>query len=83
LGGVRKGHDTLGGRDDGFRDREYWFIRCSVGLIEASGQGAGKFEVLGLVFTDGDMSGTVKEDVGGLKNRVGEETQLEGSFVRR
>jgi hypothetical protein len=32
--------------------------------------------VLGLVFAHGDVGGVVEEDVGGLEDRVGEETEF-------
>lgn len=42
-------------------------------MVKADGQLTREFEVLGLVFTDGDVCGVVEEDVGGLEDGVGEE----------
>jgi hypothetical protein len=50
-------------------------------VIEANCQITRKFEMLRLVFAYGDMCRVVQEDVGGLKNRIGEETKFEGIFV--
>ena len=51
------------------------------GMVEAGGEVAGKFEVLGLVFADGDVRCAVEEDVSGLEDGVGEEAEFEGGFV--
>lgn len=52
-----------------------------VGVIEAEGEIAREFEVLGLVFADGHVRGVVEEDVGCLQDGVGEKTELESILV--
>lgn len=48
-----------------------------VRVVELFGAFAREFQVLGLVVSDGHMGRSVDEDVGGLKDGVGEETQPE------
>lgn len=50
-------------------------------MIEAEGEIAREFEVLGLVFADGHVRGVVEEDVGCLQDGVGEKTELESILV--
>jgi hypothetical protein len=50
-------------------------------MIESYGEVAGEFEMLCLVFADGDVRGVVEKDVGGLEDGVGEEAEFEGVFV--
>lgn len=52
-------------------------------MVEAYGELAREFEVLGLVFADGDVRGLVEEDIGRLEDGVGEETEFERGLVRR
>ena len=48
-------------------------MRASKAGIEALGDVAHKFDVLALVFSDRDLVGPVRKDIGGLKNRVQKE----------
>jgi hypothetical protein len=50
-------------------------------MIEADGELACELEMLRLVFADRDVGCVVEEDIGGLKDGVREETELEGVFV--
>jgi hypothetical protein len=50
-------------------------------MVESYGEVAGKFEMLCLVFADGDVRGIVEKDVGGLEDGIGEEAEFESVFV--
>jgi hypothetical protein len=52
-------------------------------MVEPYSELARKLEMLRLVFTDGDVCCAVEENVGGLKDGVGEEAKFERGFIRR
>jgi hypothetical protein len=56
-------------------------VRC-IQMVEASCHVTCQLEMLCLVFANGDVCSLVKKDIGGLQDRVGEQTEFEGIFVR-
>jgi hypothetical protein len=50
-------------------------------MIETYCQITRELEMLCLVFANGNMRSVIKENVGGLENRIGKESELQGIFV--
>jgi hypothetical protein len=51
-------------------------------MIEADCYLTRELEMLGLIFAYWDVRGVVEQDVGRLKNGVGEETKFQSVFIR-
>ena len=69
LDGVGKTHDPLSRAYEGLRSKQHALTN---GLVEAVGDLPGEFQMLRLVMTHRHMSGAMHEDIGSLKDRVGE-----------
>ena len=50
-------------------------------VVEGFCEGLSEFEVLSLVVADGDLGGLIEQDVGGLEDGIGQQSEMQHALV--